>query len=290
MNAATRMPCYYPDPSLPIRVIRHGVTVEHDAYPLHVHADRTWECCYVVEGHVTAMLRGRPRRLGPGEAYIMGPDDAHGFDAWSGRHRTLMFQQEALEQLAGPAHVGRSRRLQVAGRPLPGHLRVAPPRRTAVETALDTLRSEALGDEPLKQTMASLLLAQLLLELSRSIGTEAVDDAPPVTAVDTIEQFTAELRASLDYPWTLGEMVRRAGYSTSQLSLFFRQVTALSPCEWLREERLRRARLLLAQTDMKIAQIAAEVGFGSLCHFGRVFREAVGMTPRQYRETTRPRH
>ncbi len=92
---ATRnpIPCYYPDPHLPIRVIQHRGTFEHDAYPVHVHQDVTWEFCYVVRGQVTAVLRGTPRRLGPGEVLMFRPDDVHGFDAWTGEHITLMFQQ-----------------------------------------------------------------------------------------------------------------------------------------------------------------------------------------------------
>ena len=55
---ATRnpIPCYYPDPHLPIRVIQHRGTFEHDAYPVHVHQDVTWEFCYVVRGQVTVCL------------------------------------------------------------------------------------------------------------------------------------------------------------------------------------------------------------------------------------------
>lgn len=274
----------YPDPEMPLRIIRHLGTFERDAYPTHVHEDITWECCYIVEGRVRAVLGGRPRTLGPGEALVIRPDEPHGFDAWAGRHLTLLFRQPVLENTPLGVPDGGPPQLRVAQRPLPAHVTVASQRRAQVEHVLELLRQESLGEDPMRPVMCSLLLSQLLVELVRSAAAAPAEaEAPSPAAQQTVEQFCAELRANLDHPWTLSEMVTRSGYSASQLSLFFRQVTALSPCRWLAEERIHRARHLLATTDRKITEIAFEVGFGSLCQFGRMFGEIVGTSPSGYR-------
>ena len=46
------------------------------------------------------------------------------------------------------------------------------------------------------------------------------------------------------------------------------------------------ARALLAQPELgrPVAAIAFDHGFSSPTHFGRVFRQRFGMTPREYRE------
>lgn len=146
MSTAGLIPCYYPDPRVPIRVIRHRGTFDHDAYPEHVHQDVTWECCYIVEGQVTALVRGAPRRLGPGEVLVLGPDEAHGFEAWTGKHMTLMFRQKVLTQTPVMARGRRTARLEMAGSVLPAHLTVAPQRRSLFEHVLELLRQEALTD------------------------------------------------------------------------------------------------------------------------------------------------
>ncbi len=275
----------YPDPAVPVRIIRHLGTFERDAYPTHVHEDVTWELCYVVERQVTAVIEGRLVTLGPGEALVIRPDEPHGFDAWTGKHLTLMFRQPLLEDT--PVHVPRRglAGLTVADRALPEHVVVASQRRARVEHVLELLRQETFGDDPTRYAMCSLLLAQLLIELARSVGAEASDAhaGPSATARLTVEQFCDELRANLDHPWTLSEMVTRSGYGASQLSLLFRQVTSVSPCRWLCEERIRRARELLVTSDQNISDIAFTVGFGSLCQFGRMFSEVVGTSPGRYR-------
>ena len=53
----------------------------------------------------------------------------------------------------------------------------------------------------------------------------------------------------------------------------------------LKEIRLRieRARLLLAETDMPITMIAADLGYSSSQHFATSFRRDTGTTPSRYR-------
>lgn len=291
MKTTNCLQCYYPDPRLPVRVIPHRGTFTHDAYPVHIHEDVSWEFCYSIRGQVTAVVRGVPRHVTPGEVLILGPHDVHGFDAWTGKHITLMFQQKVLRQTPLTVRSRRLSGLELGGMVLPQRLKIAPQRRPLVEHTLEQIRREEDNDHPMRETMAVLLLSQLLLELMRSAHDTGAPDELQISpaARETIEQFCGELRGNLDYPWTLSEMVRRSGYGASQLSRLFREVTSLSPCAWLTEERVRRARDLLTQSDMKVTEIAVEVGFGSCCHFTRVFNSVMGTSPREYREAMRLR-
>jgi AraC-like DNA-binding protein len=59
---------------------------------------------------------------------------------------------------------------------------------------------------------------------------------------------------------------------------------------WIRQRRLERCRddlLDLAQADRPVAGIAARWGFSSAAHFSRVFREAYGLPPAEFRRTRR---
>ena len=46
--------------------------------------------------------------------------------------------------------------------------------------------------------------------------------------------------------------------------------------------RLRRARALLTDERIPIREVADRTGFGSVCHFTRLFRKHVGCAPREY--------
>ena len=82
---------------------------------------------------------------------------------------------------------------------------------------------------------------------------------------------------------TLQEMADAVGYSPNYFHQVFTAVMGKTPQELLLEERIRRSKLLLAQTEKTLAQIAYECGFSSQSHFCTQFRRLTLSTPGQYR-------
>lgn len=72
--------------------------------------------------------------------------------------------------------------------------------------------------------------------------------------------------------------------SPHYLSRVFKEVTGLPLTEFVNMTRIREAQRLLRQTDAKIIDIAEQVGYGNLSHFGRVFKQQTGLSPLQYRK------
>ena len=64
----------------------------------------------------------------------------------------------------------------------------------------------------------------------------------------------------------------------------FRLTTGMSPWQFVQARRVQRAQLLLAERRTTLAEIALSLGFSSQSHFTKVFRDAVGITPRTYRD------
>jgi AraC family transcriptional regulator len=63
----------------------------------------------------------------------------------------------------------------------------------------------------------------------------------------------------------------------------FRVATSLRPHEFLRQQRIKRAKALLQSTTMPIVEIALTVGFQTQAHFTTVFKRSVGYTPQRWR-------
>lgn len=70
----------------------------------------------------------------------------------------------------------------------------------------------------------------------------------------------------------------------STLSSLFKKSTELSAKDYITEKRLKKAEQLLISTQDKISDISTLCGFSDPNYFSRMFRKAVGMTPREYRE------
>jgi AraC-like DNA-binding protein len=79
------------------------------------------------------------------------------------------------------------------------------------------------------------------------------------------------------------EIAGHVGISADYLTDCFRQELGITPVTYLNRYRLRQARELLENTDLKITQIALAVGFSESAHFTRTFQREMGVSPRAYR-------
>lgn len=89
--------------------------------------------------------------------------------------------------------------------------------------------------------------------------------------------------AHLAEPLTLDRLAGVAALSTYHFARMFHTSFGEPPHAWVRARRLARARELLAAGKGDLAGIAQACGFGNASHLARVFRDAVGVTPGQYR-------
>jgi AraC-like DNA-binding protein len=72
--------------------------------------------------------------------------------------------------------------------------------------------------------------------------------------------------------------------SPSQLGRVFVDAYGKSPMTYLMTLRAERLARLLRETDLPIEEAMREVGWRSRGHAARLFRQAVGVTPTQYRQ------
>ena len=74
------------------------------------------------------------------------------------------------------------------------------------------------------------------------------------------------------------------GMSAAYFSTVFSQTAGQSFISFLTGLRMDRARQLLTETDMRLTDIAMEIGYNEPNYFSHVFRKTVGMTPKEYRQ------
>lgn len=94
------------------------------------------------------------------------------------------------------------------------------------------------------------------------------------------------INANLDKEHTvaLGAVAEEVQMSYFHFSRAFKQSTGVSPNVYMIEQRIERAKKLLTETDVPIADIALRVGFASQSHFTTTFRRLAWTTPKAFRE------
>ena len=72
--------------------------------------------------------------------------------------------------------------------------------------------------------------------------------------------------------------------STFYFCKMFKKITGINFTDYVSRMRVENAKNLLLNPNLRVSEIAYEVGFQSLTHFNRVFRALVGKAPSAFRE------
>lgn len=94
-----------------------------------------------------------------------------------------------------------------------------------------------------------------------------------------------EMENHIEQPLPTKILASKVGLSSRQVERLFRLHLNHSPMLYYRKLRIERARLLLIQTAMPVVEIAIACGFVSASHFSKCFRQIVGMSPNQARNS-----
>ncbi|MNC15310.1 putative response regulatory protein [compost metagenome] len=118
-----------------------------------------------------------------------------------------------------------------------------------------------------------------LLKKHRVVTTEEATGY--TTKISEIKQYVAD---NYDKNLTLVELSNRFYLNMHYLSQLFKEKTGQTYHEYLTQVRMERTKELLAKTDLKVYEIAYNVGYTDSTHFSKVFERYAGCKPREYRK------
>lgn len=101
------------------------------------------------------------------------------------------------------------------------------------------------------------------------------------------DQMLAIIQSEADTELSLEDCASRLGYHPDYIRGVFRKEVGVSFSDYVSTYRLKKAKDLLTDTDMKITDIAEKLHYTNPQNFIRYFRKQEGMTPGQYRELQR---
>jgi transcriptional regulator GlxA family with amidase domain len=87
----------------------------------------------------------------------------------------------------------------------------------------------------------------------------------------------------LDETVVVTELARACALSRSHFSRAFKCSTGYSPQDWIRHQRIARAKQLIQNTDLTLTQISLECGFCDQAHFCHIFTRSEGINPFAWR-------
>ena len=79
------------------------------------------------------------------------------------------------------------------------------------------------------------------------------------------------------------DLVKHMGYSRARLFTLFKRHTGLTPNDFLIRFRINKAKEMLRNSTLTVAEVATATGFSGPEYFYTVFKRYVGVTPSEYR-------
>jgi AraC family transcriptional regulator len=119
--------------------------------------------------------------------------------------------------------------------------------------------------------------------LATHYSTAAPRRGLPPARLEHIDQHLGENRLTVD---GLASLVNLSG---PRLGNLFKDSVGMPPHMYINLKRMERAKRLLVERNLSIAEIAFEVGFSTQSSFSDRFRRIVGMPPGRFRELARAR-
>lgn len=122
------------------------------------------------------------------------------------------------------------------------------------------------------------IFAEHLSMVSNQILVQKENAEPPM--ITRAKQF---IRDHFAEELSLGQVAKAVNTSTFYFCKMFKKFTGINFTEYLSRVRIESARNLLLNPNLRVSEIAYEVGFQSLTHFNRVFKKVVGQSPTEFR-------
>ncbi len=122
------------------------------------------------------------------------------------------------------------------------------------------------------------IFAQHLAMLSNQVFIQQENAEPPVITKARnyiLEHQTEDLN--------LGQVAKAVNMSSYYFCKMFKKVTGINFTDYVARVRIEKSKNLLLNPNLRISEIAFEVGFQSLTHFNRVFKKILGQSPTEYR-------
>lgn len=123
---------------------------------------------------------------------------------------------------------------------------------------------------------------ELSVLVTRELSQEHRQPGTPKVQIDEVLAYIQEHYT--DYNFSVKQLAEHEGMSLSVFSQFFKAKSGMTVIDYILKCRINRAKELLKDTDMLIADIVFAIGYVSVPSFVNKFKKVTGMTPGEYRQ------
>lgn len=146
---------------------------------------------------------------------------------------------------------------------------------------------EMTSRDHLQIEMLQMMLKRLLILSTRIYREEQHVDSMKTNQLDIVREFNFLVEKHFKTRHNVADYAAMLHKSPKTLANYFARYNQKTPLQIIQDRILLEARRLLHYTDQSIKEIAYELGFEDIQTFSRFFRNKEGVSPSDYRESSR---
>ena len=157
----------------------------------------------------------------------------------------------------------------------------------SIQLNIDAFITKPFEAEILLSRVEQLISKRRTLEAVARI--ETISTPKKIEAVSYDEKFLADITRIIedhiaDSELNVNALCELSGIGNKQVYRKVKQLTGLSPVEYIKNIRMKKAAMLLEQKKFSVAEVMYRVGFSSSSYFSKCFQNEFGVTPKQFIE------
>jgi AraC family transcriptional regulator len=254
--------------------------VREEYYAPHVHPAR-FQVELVLDGETECGIGRQRFTLSQQHYSLVNPDTEHYNITRQWKHALfLIFDRDIVDETAWQIYRFMSHPVAFTEKVAP----CSPDFATILTTLMHEVQQPERPGRGLFFDTALIQLSVTLLRMLRGNHTQsALTVLNPKSYTQQIARAVEYIRQSFAMDLSLDDLAGVAGMSRYHFLRCFKAQVGTTPHTYMMHTRLRAAAALLRSTTQAITDIALSCGFGSLSHFGAMFRRTYRCSPSTYR-------
>jgi YesN/AraC family two-component response regulator len=251
----------------------------YDMDRCHLHT--FFEIYYLLSGARYYFIKDRTFLVRQGDLVLIGPQTLHKTTATGPQnHERILIYFNHEFAFSQSQDFSETITTLFAVHPL---IRFEPDGQSRIESLLCQMCHEIAQRQSGFAPMLQAQLLQLLVLCLRRQPVNANGAEHPSPMHQKISEIVRYINQNYPEPLALPLVADRFAISPYYLSRSFKEATGFTFIEYVNNVRIKEAQRLLKESNRKVIAIAEQVGFGSIAHFGRVFKAVTGQSPLCYR-------
>lgn len=266
-----------------------GIYTNHT---VHSH-EQAWELCYCITGETVVSYNGSRLTLQQGQCLLIAPGVNHSINLHKSTYQAFVISFTCMDAYLPML---RERIVTTSSPQQQQFQQILIELRSAFSTKENQLRLRHFNprtNSPLgAEQLICCYLEEILIEFLRTAVCEETEYSQHEDLEAAVQSYlagtiTAYIRSHIGDTLSVEQLARHFHYSRNRIGSLYKNATGISLGRAIIEERIAKAKVMLAAQERSITEISYALGFSSPQYFCKSFSKETGYPPSVYAEQLR---